>query len=180
MLGVGLTSQMREVHVESSPVVLAKASVPSEVSAITSEAISLAEAPKPKPAPPLGDNESIIWDFLIAQGFSRNQAAGIAGNLQQEHGFKTSDARPHGLGIAQWIGNRASNLEAKGNYLDLTVQLNFLMEELNGVEGAAGQAIRSSGSVEEAVRAFQNKFERCGVCMEGQRIQYAYGILQRY
>ena len=124
-----------------------------------------------------GDNETTIWNYLTSQGFTRNQVAGIMGNLKQEHGFKTSDERPNGLGIAQWIGNRADRLVANGNYLDINVQLNYLMEELNGSESAAGGAIRASGSVEEATRAFQNKFERCGVCMESQRIQYAYDIL---
>ncbi len=135
-------------------------------------------APITPPEPP--NNETRIWNFLIGQGFTREQTAGIMGNLQQEHKFQTSDERPNGLGIAQWIGGRANNLEAKGDYLNLDVQLNFLMEELNGVEHIASSAIRNSVGVEGATIAFQNKFERCGVCMESQRIQYAYDILARH
>lgn len=134
-----------------------------------------AVAPTPEPT----DNETVIWDYLIGQGFSRNQTAGIMGNLQQEHNFNTSD-EPGGLGIAQWIGGRRVNLVNKGNYLDLTVQLNFLMEELNGTESSAGAAIRASTSVESATLAFSSKFERCGICMDDQRIAYAYSILSRH
>lgn len=127
----------------------------------------------------VGDNETIIWNFLVAQGFPRHQVAGIMGNLQQEHNFKTDDV-PGGLGIAQWMDGRRANLIAQGNYLDINVQLNFLMSELNGSEAAAGRAIRASGSVEGATVAFQNLFERCGMCHENQRINYAYAILGRH
>lgn len=125
------------------------------------------------------ENESIAWNFLISQGFTRNQTAGIMGNLQQEHGFNTSDV-PGGLGLAQWIGARRSNLVAKGDYLNVNVQLNYLMEELNGTEIAAKNAVLAYDNVESATIAFQNKFERCGKCMQSQRIMYAYEILARH
>lgn len=130
------------------------------------------------PAEPL-DNETIIWNYFINHGYSRNQTAGIMGNLMQEHHFKTSDV-PGGLGIAQWIGGRRDNLIARGNYLDLTVQLDFLLYELNNSEVAANQAILWNDSLENSVIAFQNKFERCGICMESQRINYAYQILNSH
>jgi len=101
------------------------------------------------------------------------------GNLQQEHSFKTDDVAG-GLGIAQWIGGRRQALINKGNYTDLTVQLNFLMEELNGSEALAKSAIVATDSLEVATLAFSSKFERCGVCMDGQRIGYAYNILARH
>lgn len=130
------------------------------------------------PANP-ASNEAAIWQFLQAQGFTREQTAGIMGNLQQEHNFKTDDV-PGGLGIAQWIGGRRANLMSRPNYTDLNVQLQFLMDELNGREHVAGAAIRAAGTVEQATVAFQNKFERCGTCHETRRIQYAYAILNRY
>lgn len=102
------------------------------------------------------------------------------GNLRQEHGFKTSDAGAAGLGIAQWLGSRRAALEAKGNYLDLTTQLNFMLEELSGIEHVAGNAIRTAQTVEEATMAFQDKYERCGDCRQSQRIGYALEILARY
>lgn len=125
------------------------------------------------------DNETIIWEFLAGQGYTRNQVAGIMGNLQQEHNFKTDDV-PGGLGIAQWIGGRRSNLVARGNYLDINVQLQFLVDELNGPESRAKTAILASDSVESSTMAFSSLFERCGTCHNDKRIQYAYQILGRH
>lgn len=125
------------------------------------------------------DNETIAWNHFIAAGFSREQAAGILGNLQQEHGFKTSDV-PGGLGIAQWLGGRRANLIAKGNYLDINVQLQFIVEELNGVEGRAMRMLQAATTVEAATIAFQDGYERCGKCMQPTRIAYAYAILGRH
>lgn len=147
------------------------------------EIIPVSEVANIKPATPApsqsGDNETIAWNFLISQGYTRNQTAGIMGNLQQEHGFKTSDV-PGGLGIAQWMGGRRANLMARPNYLDINVQLQFLVEELNGGESRAKAAIVATDSLESATMAFSSLFERCGVCRNEQRIQYAYQILGRH
>lgn len=102
------------------------------------------------------------------------------GNLRQEHGFKTNDAGIAGLGIAQWTDNRRVRLESKGNHLELTTQLNFMLEEFSTTEARAGAAIKASDSVEAATIAFQDLYERCGKCMQAQRIGYAQEILARY
>ncbi len=126
-----------------------------------------------------GENEAISWKFLKAQGFSDIQTAGIMGNLMQEHHFQTSDTAG-GLGIAQWTGGRRNNLLALPNPYDIHTQLHYLMTELNGGYSRAKAAIMSSSSIEEATRAFQNQFERCGICREETRIGYAYDIYDRY
>lgn len=136
--------------------------------------------PEPQPVSQPADNETIIWNRLIAEGYTREQTAGIMGNLQQEHNFKTDDV-PGGLGIAQWMGGRRSALMARGDYLNINVQLDHLIHELNTTESAAKAAIVVSG-LEGATEAFQNKFERChpAYCHLNQRINYAYGILNRH
>lgn len=126
-----------------------------------------------------GENEAITWDFLKSQGFSDVQTAGIMGNLMQEHRFQTSDT-PGGLGIAQWTGGRRNNLLSLPNPYDIHTQLQYLMTELNGGYARAKSAIMSSTSIEAATRAFQNQFERCGICREETRIGYAYDIFDRY
>lgn len=126
-----------------------------------------------------GENETITWDFLKSQGFSDIQVAGIMGNLMQEHRFQTSDT-PGGLGIAQWTGGRRNNLLSMANPYDIYTQLQYLMVELNGGYTAAKNSILSSTSIEAATRAFQNQFERCGICREETRINYAYDIYNRY
>jgi uncharacterized protein YabE (DUF348 family) len=124
------------------------------------------------------ENENITWDFLIANGFSRIQTAGIMGNLMQEHRFNTTDATG-GLGIVQWIGGRRANLIAQyhTSYTNIYSQLNFLMYELNGSYSYVRDMIKGSGSLTESVQIFQNQFERCGICREELRIEYAQTIL---
>lgn len=117
------------------------------------------------------ENEVITWNFLIANGFSREQTAGIMGNLMQEHRFNTT-----GDGLAQWTGARKAALLSLPDPYNIYTQLNFLMSELNGGYRGVRDAIKSSSSVEDAVIIFQNKFEKCGVCAQANRIQYAYNI----
>lgn len=130
--------------------------------------------PAPAVIVPAGDNETIVWNRLIAEGFSREQTAGIMGNLKQEHNFQTS-----GDGLAQWIGGRRANLYARANPTDIHVQLDFLMEELNSGYVYAKQRILQSDLV-GATLVFQNEYERCGDCRQQQRINYAYEILGRH
>lgn len=118
------------------------------------------------------ENESITWDYLMAQGFSRAQTAGIMGNIMQEHGFQTS-----GDGLVQWTGGRKSALMSRPNPYNIYTQLDFLMYELNGGYASVRDAIKASTTLEEAVVIFQNRFERCGVCAESARIQFARNIL---
>jgi|GEM_PF-363277 len=118
------------------------------------------------------ENESITWSFLIGQGFTREQTAGIMGNLQQEHGFKTT-----GDGLAQWIGSRKARLMSRVDPLNINTQLDFMMEELNTGYRPTQNSIRASTTVKQSVIAFQDGYERCGTCMEDRRIQFAHNIL---
>lgn len=125
------------------------------------------------------ENEDIAWKFFISQGFTPEQAAGIMGNLQQEHRFNTSDV-PGGLGIAQWIGGRRAALMQWENYFSINTQLNYIMYEFNNKEYRAYNAVKKANTVEEATRAFQNQYERCGICREQTRISYAHMYYARY
>ena len=118
------------------------------------------------------ENEAISWNFFIAQGFSREQTAGIMGNLMQEHRFNTT-----GDGLAQWTGGRKAAMLSRPDPYNIYTQLDFLMWELNNGYRNARDQIKATNSVETSVRIFQNKFEKCGVCMESKRVQYAFNIL---
>ncbi len=126
------------------------------------------------------ENENIAWNFFISQGFSRIQTAGIMGNLMQEHRFNTSDVAG-GLGIAQWIGSRRSNLISRypDNYTNIYSQLDYLMYELNGGYSGVKNAILAESSLSGVVEIFQNRFERCNpyYCMLDTRLNYASVIL---
>lgn len=121
------------------------------------------------------ENETIAWNYFIAQGFTRNQTAGIMGNLQQEHGFRTD-----GDGIAQWTGGRLSALLSRPDPRNIQTQLDFLMYELNGSYSKVKANLMSASTVEQSVVVFQNQYERCGICSESKRVQFAYEILGRH
>lgn len=124
-------------------------------------------------------NEAIAWQFFIDKGFTPEQTAGIMGNLAQEHGFKTSDV-PGGLGIAQWLGGRRAALLERKDPFSIYTQLEYIMFEFNNKEYRAYNAVKAATTVEAATIAFQNHYERCGICVEDRRIQFAYSILGRY
>lgn len=121
------------------------------------------------------ENEAISWNYFTSRGFSRQQTAGIMGNLMQEHGFRTD-----GDGLAQWTGGRKAALLSRAEPYSIYTQLDFLMYELDGGYARVKQGILGSSRVEDAVVIFQNQFERCGVCAESKRITYAYEILGRH
>ena len=118
------------------------------------------------------ENEQKTWAFLMEKGLSREQTAGIMGNLMQEHGFNTT-----GDGLAQWTGSRKANLLSMADPYSIDTQLAFLWGELSGPYAKVLANIRSQSTVEGAVVAFQNGYERCGVCAESRRVQFAYNIL---
>jgi hypothetical protein len=124
------------------------------------------------------ENENITWSFLINNGFSRSQAAGIMGNLMQEHHFNTTDTAG-GLGIVQWTSTRRSRLisEYPDSYTNIYSQLNFLMEELNGSRINVLNRIKSADQLSNVVEIFQDSYEGCGVCMYNNRLGYAEDIL---
>lgn len=136
-----------------------------------SEQVEVIGAKSSSPA----ENEAIAWDYFMAQGFTRNQTAGIMGNLQQEHGFRTD-----GDGIAQWTGGRLSTLLSRPNPRSIQTQLDYLMFELNGSYGKVKTNLMATSTVEQAVVVFQNQYERCGICAESSRVQFAYQILGRH
>lgn len=110
---------------------------------------------------------STVVDFLVNKGLTKEQAIGIAANLQQESGFKTGILGDHGtsMGLAQWHDNRMTNLKtwtADNNldYMTVDGQLEFLWYELNTSEKSALNAIKSTDTPEDAAYAFTVKFER--------------------
>jgi len=120
------------------------------------------------------ENENIVWDYLINQGLSKIQVAGIMGNLQQEHQFRTD-----GDGLAQWNGSRKAKLYSKPYPINIYTQLDFLMEELNGSYVHVLNNIKASNSLTEVTQIFQNQFEKCNpyYCMFENRVNYARNIL---
>ena len=129
------------------------------------------------------ERENIIWEYLLSQGYSRVQSAGIMGNLKQERTlFETSDVSG-GLGIVQWTGNRRLKLIATypDSYTNIYSQLNYLTSELNGGWNKVNNAIKgdTSNDPKNVALIFQDDFEVCNpyYCMQDQRVTYARNIL---
>jgi hypothetical protein len=125
------------------------------------------------------NNEACAWHFFRSRGFTAIQTAGIMGNIQQEHRFRTADV-PGGLGIMQWMGGRRLRLLEMENPFWISTQLEFTMTELNGTYWRIRDAMFAAETIEDATRIFQNQFLRCGVCKEERRIQFAHEMYRKY
>jgi hypothetical protein len=114
-------------------------------------------------------NESKIENYLAAQGLSKVAIAGILGNLQQEHGFQTSNvpinaAGDGGMGIAQWTGSRLTAEEgyAKSQGLSATslvAQLGYMMKELHGSKSSALSAVQNASTPAQAAHLWDQIYE---------------------
>ena len=106
-------------------------------------------------------------NYFMAQGWTKEQAAGIVANLQAESGFNPSKLGDSGAayGIAQWHKDRQAELErvfgkpiSQATYED---QLAFVQYELTqGKERAAGNALKGATSAEQAGAIVSKKYER--------------------
>ncbi len=154
----------------------------------------------PNPEPPvsmseaaLANNTETAFNFFVAKGLSKDQSAGIVGNLMQESSvIPTSvqyDGGP-GRGIAQWsVGGRWDTSHDDNvtwyanehglNRWALTTQLDFIWYELTDI-GYGYSTLKAAGTVTAAELAFQDKFEICGECDESTRISYADQVLADY
>lgn len=119
------------------------------------------------------ENAQKAMDFFMSKGWTKEQAAGIVGNLQNESGknlnpsaIARNDAGPglHSYGIAQWNRNRyagLSEMARKSNkqWNDLQLQLEYVHWELNNSEKGVGNALRKAKTPGEAAIAM-SKYER--------------------
>jgi len=151
------------------------------------------DLPPPGSEAALSNNERTAFNYFVAKGLTPEQSAGIVGNLMQE-----SNVRPTavelgggpGRGIAQWsVGGRwdtdpinlRSFANARGsNRWALTTQLDFIWHELERVPSFGLAQLRAATTVSQAIIVFQNRYERCGTCAQGKRLQYANEVLRAY
>jgi hypothetical protein len=150
---------------------------PQKINSLKSKYVSPADMGIPislieKPA----SNRDHVWNYLIKAGFSDEQAAGIMGNLQQEHGFQTS-----GDGLAQWMGGRRARLMRMNKPYSLNTQLNFLVNvELAGSYSHVKKALLACNTVAAATTVFCNKYERPGIPAMSKRQAYARNVYNIY
>jgi hypothetical protein len=129
-----------------------------------------------------------VMHYLMSQGLTGAQAAGIAGNLQQESGFNPSADNGSHHGIAQWDKqNRWPRVSA---YISsIGMDLNTLEGQLVGLKWEAEQRgdwkqIQSAGSVQASALKWLERFEISGEKPGSpgfeNRMTNANGLLAKY
>lgn len=134
-----------------------------------------------------GIGSRLVNDLMRDYGLTRNQAAGVAGNLDHESGgFNTlQEINPlvpgsrGGYGYAQWTGPRRREFESwtSARGLDPTsyaANYGFLRYELdNTSEGRVVDRLRRTNTVEDATVTFQDTFLRPGIPHTASRVRRA-------
>lgn len=108
-----------------------------------------------------------IVAFFMGKGLTKAQAAGIAGNAQQESGLNPQSA---GGGLFQDLGGRGA-----GQGASLTAQLEAAWSELLGPESATLSRLRSTSTPQSAAKVFSELFERPSEPDLSNREAYAAG-----
>ena len=141
----------------------------------------------------LSNTEHTAFNYFVAKGLTKVQAAGIVGNLVQESSVDPGAIQyggGPGRGIAQWSVGGRWNTSYHDNVAwyaskhgmsrwSLTAQLDFIWYELTNY-GYGYAQLRAATTVTEAVVAFQDRYEICGQCDETNRINAAKQVLAAY
>jgi hypothetical protein len=126
--------------------------------------------------------------FFQSKGWTKEQAAGIVGNLQTESGNFAPDVisgRRKGdggkaVGVAQWHPPRQANFQrVMGKPVEgssLKEQLEFVNWELNNTEKRAGNILRTMSDAAQAAEAVDKFYERSNGAHRNQRISNARAL----
>lgn len=125
--------------------------------------------------------------YFQSQGWTKEQAAGIVGNLQAESGpgLDTSAVGDGGkaYGIAQWHPPRQKDFEKYfGKPIQqssLKEQLEFIQWELSNTEIKAGTSLKSAKTAEEAAQIVDRLYERSTGQHLNKRISNATTLAQQ-
>ncbi|MGO4738650.1 phage tail tip lysozyme [Bosea sp. 2KB_26] len=131
----------------------------------------------------------IINRLMADFGFTREQAAGIVGNLGHESGGlnELQERNPTsgrgGYGWAQWTGPRRRAFEAWAAEKGLDpasdeANYGFLRHELRTNHRGVVDSVKRTGSVSEATVAFEEGYERAGIKNYPSRHKWAQRALR--
>ena len=127
----------------------------------------------------MGSAEQVI-SFFTSKGWTREQAAGFAANIQIESNFKTNATGDNGAayGIAQWHPDRQAKF-AEWAHKDirqssLQEQLEFMQYELTqGEEKSHGALIAQATTAPMAAKAIDDFYERSDKSAQRKRMELA-------
>ena len=118
------------------------------------------------------NNLKAAIQFFTSKGYSDFQIAAFVGGLLQESGLNNNLTNSIGAyGIAQWLGNRLKLLKTRNAWNRLDTQLEFIVSEFKGDEKVAGNKLKSSKTLEEAIAA-SALYERYGGITAGDGVTY--------
>ena len=94
-------------------------------------------------------------DYFVNKGLTREQAAGLVGNLMRESGMNIGATNPNSgaYGLSQWLGSRKTRLFKRyGYHPTFEQQLDYIWDELNTSHRRGLQMLRASKTVDDAAR----------------------------
>ena len=126
-------------------------------------------------------NAKEAMTFFISKGWTKEQSAGIVGNLMAESGTTMKTNLPgdggEAYGIAQWHPDRQQNFAKQfGKPIQqagFKEQLEFVNWELNNTEKAAGVALRAATAPDQAAIIIDAQYERSSGSARQKRIDFA-------
>ena len=127
-------------------------------------------------------NGQTAMEKAMAAGYTKEQAAGLVGNLQQESGMNPTarNEREGTQGIAQWRGERLEAFKKKYGkevmYATLDEQMDFVLHELETTEKKAGNLLKNAKTAAEAAAIVDKFYERSAGTELAKRIANANAI----
>jgi hypothetical protein len=123
-------------------------------------------------------------EYFMSRGWTKEQAAGIVGNLQAESSsFNTTAVGDNGqaVGIAQWHPDRQQRFKEifKKDIKDASFeeQMAFVDYELNNQEKVAGDLLRNAKTADEAAAIIDKYYERSKGTALNKRQQNALALM---
>ena len=93
--------------------------------------------------------------YFVNKGLTKEQAAGLVGNLMRESGMNIGATNPNSgaYGLGQWLGSRKTRLFKRyGYHPTFEQQLDYIWDELNTSHRRGLQMLRASKTVNDAAR----------------------------
>jgi hypothetical protein len=175
----GADVETTNVFNNTGPDSLGQEQKPAGASQVSAPSISgIGETQRQISVSEMGNAERVI-DFFTKKGYTKEQAAGIAANIQHESNFKTDAVGDSGkaYGLAQWHPNRQEKFkQIFGKDIrqsSFEEQLEYINWELNGPEKSAKSQLMSASSAADAAMKFDKYYERSSGTTTVERMKLA-------
>lgn len=127
--------------------------------------------------------EEEAMNFFMSKGWTKEQSAGIVGNLVQESNLNPEayNKKENAQGIAQWRNGRVQRFEQMHGKsvrsASFREQLEFVNWELNNTHKSAGDALKKTKTTEQATSVIDKQYEISAGTELSTRIANANNLL---